>query len=186
MAWASIREPPSRGTWVSSRCASAPRAWAERSESEALPARVPVSAYASHRVRDDVAPGTAPANTVEGTPLRRRLGFSIPAILLLAAIHVPLHDLGIVPEGSVIAGLLVFVPLAIWLAVVLQRQVLNPFITLTVVSAEYLKQVAHEFEMWHWRSRMGFNALAAVSAFVGFTRIHRHILLSRFALGEKA
>src|SRR3712207_6959188 len=27
-------------------------------------------------------------------------------------------------------------------------------------SAEYLKQVAHEFETWHWRSRMGFNAAA--------------------------
>jgi len=55
-----------------------------------------------------------------------------------------------------------------------------------VHSAEYLKQVAREFETWHWRSRMGFNALAAVSAFVGFVRLYRYRLLSRLALGEKA
>jgi hypothetical protein len=45
-------------------------------------------------------------------------------------------------------------------------------------SAEYLKHVALEFETWHWRSRMGFNALAAISAFVGFLRLYRHKLLS--------
>jgi hypothetical protein len=57
---------------------------------------------------------------------------------------------------------------------------------LEVHSAEYLKQVSREFETWHWRSRMGFNALAAVSAFVGFMRLYRHRLLSRFAPGEKS
>jgi hypothetical protein len=55
-----------------------------------------------------------------------------------------------------------------------------------VHSAEYLKQVAREFETWHWRSRMGFNALAAVSAFVGFLRFYRDRLLSQCALSEKA
>jgi hypothetical protein len=54
-----------------------------------------------------------------------------------------------------------------------------------VHSAEYLRQVAREFETWHWRSRLGFNALAAVSAFVGFLRIYRHRLLSRGVLDEK-
>jgi hypothetical protein len=53
-------------------------------------------------------------------------------------------------------------------------------------SAEYLKQVAREFEAWHWRSRMGFNTLATVSAFVGFMRLYRHTLLALFAQGEKA
>ena len=47
-----------------------------------------------------------------------------------------------------------------------------------VHSAEYLKQVAREFEAWHWRSRLGFNALAAVSIFVGFLRFYRHKILS--------
>jgi hypothetical protein len=55
-----------------------------------------------------------------------------------------------------------------------------------VHSAEYLKQVTREFETWHWRSRMGFNALAAVSAFVGFLRFYRHRLVSRGVLDEKA
>jgi hypothetical protein len=53
---------------------------------------------------------------------------------------------------------------------------------LDVHSAEYLKQVAREFETWHWKSRMGFNALAAVSAFVGFMRVYRHRILSRMTL----
>jgi hypothetical protein len=44
-----------------------------------------------------------------------------------------------------------------------------------VHSAEYLKQVAREFETWHWR-RMGFNAAAVVCAFVGFLRFYRHRL----------
>jgi hypothetical protein len=53
---------------------------------------------------------------------------------------------------------------------------------LDVHSAEYLKQVAREFETWHWRSKMGFNAAAAVSAFVGFLKLYRHRLLSRYSL----
>jgi hypothetical protein len=56
---------------------------------------------------------------------------------------------------------------------------------LEVHSAEYLKRVAREFEEWHWRSRMGFNALASVSAFVGFLRLYRHRLLSRVAPSGK-
>ena len=57
---------------------------------------------------------------------------------------------------------------------------------LEVHSAEYLKQVAREFEAWHWRSRLGFNALAAVGAFVGCLRLYRHRLLSRHSLGGEA
>lgn len=57
---------------------------------------------------------------------------------------------------------------------------------LEVHSAEYLKQVAREFEAWHWRSRMGFNALAAIGAFVGFVRLYRHRLLSRYSLDGEA
>jgi hypothetical protein len=77
---------------------------------------------------------------VERTNPRGKLGLSAPDIVLLgalAAIRVPLHDLGIVPEGSVVAGLLVFVPLAVWLAVVLRRRVPNPFLALTAVGLAY-------------------------------------------------
>jgi hypothetical protein len=76
----------------------------------------------------------------EGTALHRKLGLPVPAIILLAAIaaiRVPLHDLGIVPDGSVVAGLLVFVPLAVWLVVVLRQRVPNPFLTLTAVGLAY-------------------------------------------------
>jgi hypothetical protein len=79
-------------------------------------------------------------NTVEGTALRRRLGLSVPTIILLAAIaalRVPLHDLGIVSEGSVVNSLLVFVPLALWLVVVLLLRVPNPFLALTAVGVAY-------------------------------------------------
>jgi hypothetical protein len=43
-------------------------------------------------------------------------------------------------------------------------------------SAAYLRQVAQEFETWHWRSRLGFNAASAASIFVGFLRFYRHRL----------
>jgi hypothetical protein len=79
-------------------------------------------------------------HTVEGTALRRKLGLSVPVIILLAsiaAIRVPLHDLGIVLEGSAVAGLLVFVPLAVWLIVVLRRRVPDPFLALTAVGLAY-------------------------------------------------
>jgi hypothetical protein len=77
----------------------------------------------------------------KGEPtMHRKLGLPVSAILLLAAIaaiRVPLHDLGIVPEGSVVAGVLVFVPLVIWLIVVLRRRVPNPFLALTAVGLAY-------------------------------------------------
>ena len=84
--------------------------------------------------------------------MHRKLGLSVSAIILLAAIaaiRVLLHDLGIVPEGSVVAGLLVFVPLAIWLIVVLQRRVPNPFLALTVVGVAYgvMLAVVHQL-LW--------------------------------------
>src|SRR5688572_16226286 len=72
--------------------------------------------------------------------MHRKLGLPLSAMILLAAIaviRVPLHDLGIVPEGSVVAGLLVFVPLVIWLTVVLRRRVPNPFLALTAVGLAY-------------------------------------------------
>ena len=81
----------------------------------------------------------ANTKTEEATP-RRGLGLSAPIVILLAAvaaIRVPLHDLGIVQEGSVAAGLLVFVPVAVWVGVVLRRRVPNPFLALVVVGLAY-------------------------------------------------
>jgi len=80
--------------------------------------------------------------TSEGAAPRRGLGLSLPTVVLLAAIRVPLHDLGLVREGSAAAGLLVFVPLAIWVGVVVRRRVPNPFLTLMVVGFAYAVMLA--------------------------------------------
>ena len=89
--------------------------------------------------------------------MHRKLGLSVPMIILLAAIaaiRVPLHDLGIVPEGSILAGLLVFVPLAIWMIVVLRRRVPNPFLTLTVVGFAYAVMLAVIHQLF-WGAAFG-------------------------------
>lgn len=43
----------------------------------------------------------------------------------------------------------------------------------SVHSSAYLAQVAQEFQTWHWRSRMGFNTIAAASSFAGFIVLYR-------------
>lgn len=76
---------------------------------------------------------------------RRGPGLSAPVVVLLAAIaaiRVPLYDLGIVQEGSAAAWLLVFVPLAVWVAVVLRWRVPNPFRALVVVGLAYAVMLA--------------------------------------------
>jgi hypothetical protein len=99
-------------------------------------------------------------NTVEGTALRRKLGLPLPVIILLAALaalRVVPHDLGIISEGSVVAWLLVFVPLAIWLIVVLRRRVPNPFLTLVLIGLAYgvMLAVGHQL-LWEaaWDGNM--------------------------------
>jgi hypothetical protein len=94
--------------------------------------------------------------SAEGAATRRGLGLSLPMIVLLAAIaaiRVPLHDLGIVQDGSA-AGLLVFVPLAVWVGVVLQRQVPNPLLTLTVVGFAYAVMLAIIHQLF-WGAAFG-------------------------------
>ncbi|MGF1470361.1 MAG: hypothetical protein ACFB50_01310 [Rubrobacteraceae bacterium] len=89
----------------------------------------------------------------------RKLGLSAPAIVLLAAlaaIRVPLHDLGLVREGSAVTWLLVFVPLAIWVAVVLWQRVANPILTLTVVGVVYGVMLAIIHQVF-WGAVFGSN-----------------------------
>lgn len=71
----------------------------------------------------------------------------MPLIVGLALLGVPrviAHDLELV--GSLANSLLVFVPIAIWLAVVLWRRVPNPFLTLLVIGLTYgvLLGVTHQ------------------------------------------
>ncbi len=95
--------------------------------------------------------------TAQGARLPRGLGLSLPMVVLLAAIaaiRVPLHDLGIVQEGSAAAALLVFVPLAVWVGVVLQRRVPNPLLTLTVVGFAYAVMLAVIHQLF-WGAAFG-------------------------------
>ncbi len=68
------------------------------------------------------------------------LGLPLPAIIglaLLATPRVVFHDLHLIEEGSFVNALFVFVPLAVWIFVVLWKKVPNPFLTLLVVGAFY-------------------------------------------------
>ncbi|MEV5554856.1 hypothetical protein AB0L44_14500 [Nonomuraea wenchangensis] len=65
-------------------------------------------------------------------------GLSPIAVLALAALGVPraiAHDLSLV--GPVVNALLVFLPVAVWLVVVLWRRVPNPFLTLLAIGVAY-------------------------------------------------
>ncbi len=98
-----------------------------------------------------------PHTAAEGAAPRRGLGLSLPMVVLLAAIaavRVPLHDLGIVEEGSAAAWLLVLVPLAIWVSVALRRRVPNPLLTLTVVGFAYAVMLAIIHQLF-WGAAFG-------------------------------
>lgn len=70
-------------------------------------------------------------------PVRNRpLGLPVIALVGLAALAAPrviLHDLGIVTEDDPLTLLLVFLPIAVWIAVAVATRVPNPFLTLLVV-----------------------------------------------------
>ncbi|WP_460663614.1 hypothetical protein [Kribbella swartbergensis] len=93
----------------------------------------------------------------------RRLGLSFPVIFLLALLAVPrvvAHDLDLV--GPAVNAVLVFAPLAVWLAVAVAARVPNPIWTLTVVGLTYgvLLAIGHQV-LWTWaideEPRLGGN-----------------------------
>lgn len=80
----------------------------------------------------------------------RRLGLSFPVLVILALLAVPrvvAHDLNLVGAG--VNAVLVWVPLIIWVVVVVGARVPNPFLTLLVVGLVYglALAVAHQL-MW--------------------------------------
>ncbi|MDA0643595.1 MULTISPECIES: hypothetical protein [Nonomuraea] len=86
------------------------------------------------------------------------LGMSPVAVAGLAALGVPrviAHDLGLV--GPVVNAVLVFLPVAIWLGVVLWRRVPNPFLTLLAIGGAYgvLLAITHQLL---WSSAFGEDA----------------------------
>lgn len=69
-----------------------------------------------------------------------KLGLSLPAILLLAALPIPRalgHDLQLFKEGDLINTILVFLPAVIWLIVIFWKKAPKPFMTLLVVGLFY-------------------------------------------------
>lgn len=75
---------------------------------------------------------TAPPTVRDG------LGFSLPALLGLAALGVPrviLHDLHLITEGTLVNWLLAVAPVAIWIALAVYRKVPKPFLTVLVIGA---------------------------------------------------
>ncbi|SFO34437.1 hypothetical protein SAMN05216207_104611 [Pseudonocardia ammonioxydans] len=118
-----------------------------------------------------------------------RLGLSPWAVLGLAALGVPrvvAHDLG--PVGGVTNTLLVFVPILVWLGVVVslhlvRPEIVRPFTTLLAIGSTYgvLVGVAHQL-LWPWAfdtpPRLGGNLAGAVSPTV------ESLLLRTFAFGS--
>ncbi|PGH43267.1 hypothetical protein COO58_01555 [Micromonospora sp. WMMA1996] len=98
---------------------------------------------------------------------RRALGFSWPALVGLAGLAAPrvaLHDLDVVPEGTVVAALLAVGPPLVWVAVVLWRRPPRPFLTLVVVGALYGVFLAVGHQVF-WDPSLGMDApgLATIS-----------------------
>jgi hypothetical protein len=71
-------------------------------------------------------------------PPRNQLGFSILALIGLAALGVPrviLHDLHVIEEGSAVTWLFAVGPVAVWILAAVLRKVPNPFLTVLVIGA---------------------------------------------------
>ncbi|NRQ33065.1 hypothetical protein HII36_14620 [Nonomuraea sp. NN258] len=121
---------------------------------------------------------------------RRRLGLSAWAILGLAALGVPrvvAHDLRL--AGPAVNALLVFVPIAVWAAVVLWRRVPNPFLTLLAVGAVHgvLLGVTHQL-LWDASfggepPRLGGTLAGALSPAAEGLLLRGFALLSSLATG---
>ncbi|MFI7302033.1 hypothetical protein ACIBM8_02365 [Micromonospora aurantiaca] len=91
---------------------------------------------------------------------RRTLGFSWPTLVALAALAAPrvaLHDLDVVPEGTVVAALLAVGPPLCWVAAVLWRRPPRPFLTIVVIGALYGVFLAAGHQVF-WDSSLGMDA----------------------------
>ncbi|MGC4894657.1 hypothetical protein [Micromonospora sp. DT31] len=94
------------------------------------------------------------------TAARRTLGFSWPALVALAALAAPriaLHDLDVVPEGTVVAALLAVGPPLCWIAAVVWRRPPRPFLTAGVIGVLYGVFLAVGHQVF-WDSSLGMDA----------------------------
>ncbi|GAA1722808.1 hypothetical protein [Nonomuraea bangladeshensis] len=115
----------------------------------------------------------------------KTLGLSPIAVLALAALGAPraiAHDLGLV--GPVVNALLVFLPIAVWLVVVLWKRVPNPFLTLLAVGVAYgvLLGVTHQVL---WSASFGDDQPALGGNLAGaLSPAMEAVLLRTFAFGS--
>jgi hypothetical protein len=115
----------------------------------------------------------------------KALGLSPIAILGLAALGVPrviAHDLRLV--GPAVNALLVFLPIAVWLAVVLWKRVPNPFLTLLAIGAAYgvLLGLTHQVL---WSASFGDNQPSLGGNLAGaLSPATEAVLLRTFAFGS--
>ncbi|GAB2571008.1 hypothetical protein [Gracilibacillus alcaliphilus] len=68
------------------------------------------------------------------------LGMPFFTLLLLSLLGVPrviLHDLNIIEEGSLVNSIFVFVPIIIWIAYIVWRDVKKPFLSLLLIGFFY-------------------------------------------------
>lgn len=118
---------------------------------------------------------------------RRALGFAWPVLVALAALAAPrvvLHDLGIVEEGSVANGLLVFVPPALWIAAVVWRRPARPFLTVVVIGAVYgVFLAAGHQALWHVAFDGGAPTLAGVDPTSGELVVRAFAVVSSLVTG---
>ncbi|WP_040979387.1 hypothetical protein [Oceanobacillus jeddahense] len=68
------------------------------------------------------------------------LGVPVLTLIVLSLLGVPrviLHDLSIIEEGSTVNSLLVFIPIIIWLAYIVLKNVNKPFLSLLLTGFFY-------------------------------------------------
>jgi hypothetical protein len=82
---------------------------------------------------------TTPLHSAPCWP-QARFGLPVSVLVGLALLAVPrvvLHDLGVVQEGTLVNGLLVFGPSAVWIVTAVLTRVPNPLLTLVAVGVIY-------------------------------------------------
>ena len=126
--------------------------------------------YVEKRHRETRVDGCAPcgpavasvsmySNTGTEVDQSPRLGFSVPVLVLLAALGAPrvvLHDLDIIHEGTFTNSLFVFVPPLIWIIATLVARAQRPFVTHLAIGAIYgvFLLLGHQI---FWDSAFGGN-----------------------------
>lgn len=93
-------------------------------------------------------------NSMPPAPQRKALGFSVLALIGLAAVALPrviLHDLHIIDEGSAVTWVLAIGPVALWITLAVVKKVPNAFLTVLVIGVIFgvMLVVTHQV-LWNF------------------------------------